>query len=67
MNRGHKALADTSALYRDNQEFSAAKAENKMNIRPFISELLPYSGQETIKFVEDLALTVVTSFVKTIF
>ncbi len=59
-----KALVDASPFYRNTEEFRVAKANTRINIKPFISELLPDSCLETIEFIEDLLLRLVTSFGK---
>jgi AcrR family transcriptional regulator len=59
-----KALVDASPFYRNTNEFSIGKANTRINVKPFIKELLPNSSSETLEFIEDLLLRVVTSFGK---
>jgi AcrR family transcriptional regulator len=59
-----KALGDASPFYRNTPEFAVAKSDTKINLVQFISEFLPDASDETLVFVEDLLLRVVTSFGK---
>ncbi|MBO1272223.1 TetR family transcriptional regulator [Shewanella sp. 4t3-1-2LB] len=59
-----KALGDASPFYRNAPEFAVAKSDTKINLVQFISEFLPDASDETLVFVEDLLLRVVTSFGK---
>ena len=59
-----KALGDASPFYRNTPEFAVAKSDTKINLVQFISEFLPDASDETLVFVEDFLLRVVTSFGK---
>lgn len=59
-----KALVDASPFYRNTKEFNVAKTNTKIDIKPFISELRPDICLESLEFIEDLLLRVVTSFGK---
>lgn len=59
-----KALGDASPFYRNTPEFAVAKSDTKINLVQFISEFLSDASDETLVFVEDLLLRVVTSFGK---
>lgn len=59
-----KALVDASPFYRKTEDFYVAKANTRINIKPFINELMPNSCSESLEFIEDLLVRIVTSFGK---